>query len=91
MRREARKRTWRSENFFSSSRVRLGWGLVGGFVVEGGWGGVTVAGLCGSRGGGARGRRRRLLFCRGRLRAVGLEGGCVSLCDADSCSCVAGL
>lgn len=32
MRREARKRTWRSENFFSSSRVRLkgeGGGLVG--------------------------------------------------------------
>jgi len=30
MRREARIRTWRSENFFSSSRVRLGGGgLVG--------------------------------------------------------------
>ncbi len=31
MRREARKRTWRSENFFSSSRVRLGGKLAVGF------------------------------------------------------------
>lgn len=78
MRREARKRTWRSENFFSSSRVRL-FGGKGGVVVSGlGWmrggggrGRGTVVGLCGSPGGGGRGRRRRLLFCRGRLRAVG--------------------
>ena len=32
MRREARKRTWRSENFFSSSRVRLGMGVSLGFL-----------------------------------------------------------
>ena len=49
IRREARKRTWRSENFFSSSRVRLvgGKGLVwvaiglerGGFILFWGKGG----------------------------------------------------
>lgn len=37
MRREARKRTWRSENFFSNSRVRLVGGgerVLVGFLVE---------------------------------------------------------
>lgn len=47
MRREARKRTWRSENFFSSSRVRLG-ELVGG--VFGGWWRRGLRDGCGKRG-----------------------------------------
>ena len=61
MRREARTRTWRSENFFSSSRVRLlrGERGISGLALTGGWEGraATVAGLCGSREGGERGRR----------------------------------
>jgi len=56
MRREARIRTWRSENFFSSSRVRLE-GSAGVLVEERREEEGTVAGLCGSREGGARGRR----------------------------------
>lgn len=47
---------------------------MGGKVGRGGEG--TVVGLCGSLLGGGRGRRLRLLFCRGRLRAG--EGGGVS-------------
>jgi len=52
-------RTWRSENFFSSSRVRLRVEVLVRFLR-----GMcrlgeehTVAGLCGSRGGGERERR----------------------------------
>ncbi len=57
MRREARIRTWRSENFFSSSRVRLvAWGVSLGYALKKGGGG-TVVGPCGSRGGEGRGRR----------------------------------
>ena len=50
-------------------------------------GGGTVVGLCGSRGGGGRGRRSRLLFCRGRLRAgrgVSLDFAVLVVCGGGS-------
>lgn len=59
MRREARIRTWRSENFFSSSRVRLvglsvgSWNALGGF----GGGGFTAAAHGGNPEGMGRGQR----------------------------------
>ena len=49
-------RTWRSENFFSSSRVRL-WGMLADSVVALEERRRTVAGPCGSQGGEERERR----------------------------------
>lgn len=61
MRREARIRTWRSENFFSSSRVSLQrrQASVAGQMRrrEGHWTVLTSAGLGGSPGGMGRGQR----------------------------------